>query len=58
VDNTDHPVLNDDASKERVDITTLKNAMSDYLLGNMINYAWKEQGTFIVKYDMSEVSND
>lgn len=47
-------MLNDDTSKTRLDITELKEALYYYLLANMVNYAWKAQGTFIVKYEMSE----
>jgi len=58
VDNTDHPVLNDDASKPQIDVIALKKAFYSFLLGNMINFAWKEQGTFIVKYTMSQEEYD
>lgn len=54
VDYTDHPILNSDNSKPRVNIDDLKTAFYKYILGQMINYVWKEQGTFIIKYEMSK----
>lgn len=44
VDYSDHPLLNDDASKPTVSMGDLKQALYRYLLGNMINFSWKEQG--------------
>jgi len=58
VDYTDHPILNSDESKSRVSIGDLKSAFYKFVLGQMVNYVWKEQGTFIVQYEMSQEDFD
>lgn len=54
VDYTDHPILNNDNRKPQITIADTKAVFTKNLIAQTINYAWKEQGVFIVKYDMSE----
>jgi len=53
VDYTKIAALND-ATGPQVGIDVLKQAFYTFVLGNMVNFAWRSQGVFIVKYQMSE----
>ncbi|KAF2095321.1 hypothetical protein NA57DRAFT_79811 [Rhizodiscina lignyota] len=54
LDYRDHPILNTDASRPLVQEGQLNDLMYHFLLGQLINYSWKQQSTWLVTYPMSE----